>query len=67
MTIEYVLRQSHNKVYKVPMITLNSAEMTYWEREAKEFYNSTADDLDFRVEPYEIDEISYKEMMLSDY
>ena len=41
--------------------------MAYWERESEEFYNSIGDDLDYRVEPYHVNEISKLELSLSDY
>lgn len=42
--------------YKIPYVVMSKLEKDRWIFNAEKFYQSTFDDLDFRVEPYQVDE-----------
>jgi len=67
MKVVRVKKVIDGREYKVPMVLLSPFELGKFEDLAKQFYKQVGNDLDFRVEPYHVNEISYKEWMLSDY
>lgn len=43
--------------YKIPYVVMSKREREKWVYDAERFYQSTFSDLDFRVEPFEVDRI----------